>query len=320
MSSSVSRFEQIVCIDKIGLTPLGLDELQSFSRKGVICYPDSPASAAEIIERINDADCVLVSWDTRIGADALRAAPHLVYVGMCCSLYDERSANVDINTAKELGITVRGIRDYGDEGLVEFIIAELIYLFKGLGRHQWKVEPEELNGKKLGIVGFGKTGQMLAHTASHFGMEVRYYSRTRKPDLESKKIQYANLEALLGWADVISIHVPRNTEVLDAPSFSVIRHGSVLINTSLGQTFDVNAFLQWIETQDSYAILDADGVGRYREKFLKHDRIVLSDKVGGWTAQARQRLTEKVLCNIRTFLMEHGPGRLPTDELRRKPQ
>jgi lactate dehydrogenase-like 2-hydroxyacid dehydrogenase len=61
---------------------------------------------------------------------------------MCCSLYDERSANVDVKAAGEQGITVHGIRDYGDEGLVEFIFAELTYLFKGLGRHQWKTEPE----------------------------------------------------------------------------------------------------------------------------------------------------------------------------------
>jgi phosphoglycerate dehydrogenase-like enzyme len=309
MPLSRSSFEQIVCVDKTGLTPLGFDDLQSFSRHRVVCYSAPPANAAEIVDRIGGADCVLVSWDTQIGADALRAAPRLVYVGMCCSLYDERSANVDITAARELGITVRGIRDYGDEGLIEFIVAELIYLFKGLGRRQWKVEPEELGGKKLGIVGLGTTGRMLARTANHLGMEVRYYSRTRKPELESRMLQYAALDNLLGWADAISIHVPRNTEVLNAAAFSLIRPGAVLINTSLGPTFDVNAFLRWIETGEGYAILDADGVGLYREMFLKHERIILSDKVGGWTAQARQRLTEKVLDNIKTYLMEHGPVR-----------
>ena len=51
-------------------------------------------------------------------------------------LYDEKSANVDIETARNLGIEVKGVRDYGDEGTVEFIFAELITLFKGLGKNK----------------------------------------------------------------------------------------------------------------------------------------------------------------------------------------
>ena len=244
MTSNHSLFEQIVCVDKTGLTSWGMGELQNLSKAKIIRHSDSPSNDSEIIDRIKDADCVLVSWDTQISADVLRASPRLSCVGMCCSLYDERSANVDIKAAGELGIAVRGIRDYGDEGLVEFIFAELIYLFKGLGRHQWKTEPEELNGKKLGIIGFGRTGHMVAQTANHFGMQVRYYSRTRNPALESETLQYAALEPLLSWADVISIHVPKNTRVLDAAGFSLIRLGTVLINTSLGPTFEITSFLQ----------------------------------------------------------------------------
>ena len=171
-SSPPARFEQVVCVDQTGLTAQGLEELQRLSRRQIIQFADRPTSDSELITRLSSADCVLVSWNTHIGADVLRALPRLRYVGMCCSLYDERSANVDIPTARELGIAVRGIRDYGDEGVVEFIFGQLIYLLKGLGAHQWKEEPEELFGKKLGILGFGTTGQMVARTAQHFGMQV----------------------------------------------------------------------------------------------------------------------------------------------------
>jgi phosphoglycerate dehydrogenase-like enzyme len=306
MTSRISQFRQIVCVDQVGLTPSGIEELRGFSKEELIRHSIAPANNAEILSRIKDADCVLVSWDTQIGSEVLRGAPHLAYVGMCCSLYDERSANVDIGTARELGITVRGVRDYGDEGLVEFILAQLIYLFKGLGSHQWKPEPEELGGKKLAIVGFGKTGQLVARTAGHFGMEVRYYSRTRKPELESANLQYAELEALLPWADVVTIHVPRNTQVLDASGFSAIRPGTVLINTSLGPTFEVASFLRWISRCENFAILDGDGVGQLRDEFLRHPNIILSGKVAGWTEQARARLTTKVLDNIRTHLADNA--------------
>jgi len=90
---------------------------------------------------------------------------------MCCSLYDQKSANVDIEAARKLGIDVKGVRDYGDEGTVEFIFAQLIYLFKGLGKNQWGSEVTELKNKSVGIIGFGTLGQMVGKIAVHFGMQ-----------------------------------------------------------------------------------------------------------------------------------------------------
>jgi len=299
-----STFARIVCVDKTGLLPSGVEELKQYSRRRIICFEDAPADDAEIIRRIEGADCVLVSWDTQIREAVLRASPNLKYVGMCCSLYDDASANVDLAVARELGITVRGIRNYGDVGLVEFIFAELISLYKGLRKHQWGTEQEELTGKRLGIIGLGTTGEMVARTAACFGMHARYHSRTRKIDLETNELQYASLDALLEWADVISIHVPKRTKILDADAFARIGPRTILINTSLGPTFDIDSFQTWIDQPGNFAIMDADGVGDYRRAFATHERAILSDKVGGWTAQAKQRLTCKVLDNIREFLSD----------------
>jgi len=190
-------------------------------------------------------------------------------------------------------------------------------LFKGLGSHQWKAEPEELNGKNFGIIGFGRTGQMVARTANHFGMNVQYHSRTRKPHLESATLQYAELETLLASADIISIHVPRNTQVLDAEHFSRVRPGTVLINTSLGPTFEISSFLRWIAQAENYAILDGDGVGQHRKEFLQHPKIIVSDKVAGWTEQARERLTRKVLDNIRAYLADNESSERVNLKMRR---
>jgi lactate dehydrogenase-like 2-hydroxyacid dehydrogenase len=82
----------------------------------------------------------------------------LVYVEECI---ENISTNVDIETAKELGITVKGVRDYGDEGTIEFIISQLISLFKGIGKAQWRSESTELTGKSLGIIGLGTLDKWL---------------------------------------------------------------------------------------------------------------------------------------------------------------
>jgi len=297
-----AMFAQIVCVDDTRLTPEGIGALRRFSREEPRCYGNIPASEEETLARIGDADCLLVSWKTPITGRILRASRGLRYVGMCCSLYDPASANVDIGTAGELGIEVRGVRDYGDEGVVEFIFAELISLFKGLGDRQWGDEPVELTGRTLGIIGFGTTGRMVAEAALSFGMEVLYHSRTRKPALEGKRVCYAPLRELLSRADAVTTHLPRNTRLLDGEAFAAMKPGAVLINTSLGPTFDVPAFCDWIERGGCYAIFDADGAGGYAEDLARYSGVRIFGRSAGFTAEARLRLTEKVLGNIRSYL------------------
>ena len=94
-------------------------------------YPDIPASDDEIIARIGDADAVLLSYTSRINRYVLECCPNVKYIGMCCSLYSPESANVDIRYANERGITVTGIRDYGDEGVVEYVVSELVRCLHG---------------------------------------------------------------------------------------------------------------------------------------------------------------------------------------------
>lgn len=298
------KFEQIVFVDETGLVPEGYQELQRYSSKPIIKYTDYPSSEEQIIERIRTADCVLVSWNTPITASVINTAKHLKYIGMCCSLYDPSSANVDVEVAQANQISVKGVRDYGDEGVVEFIFAQLITLYKGLGGLQWGNEPTELKGKAIGIIGFGTVGQMVAKAARAFGMSVLYYSRTRRPETEDSEVSFATLSELLVKADVVSTHLPKGTYLLRSGEFEMMKPGSILINTSLGPTFNINAFLDWISQGDNYAIFDADGGSGLNASISNYSNVILSDKVAGWTVNARGRLTEKVIENIRDFIRQ----------------
>jgi lactate dehydrogenase-like 2-hydroxyacid dehydrogenase len=298
------KFNKIVCIDKTGLEPWAVEELKKYSKKPIEVFDDYPQNDNEIIQRIKDADCVLVSWNTQIGKEVIERCNQVKYIGMCCSLYDENSANVDIKTARVNNIEVRGVRDYGDEGVVEFIISELIRLLKGLGEYQWRNEPVELMQRKIGIIGMGTTGRMLAKRASAFGMKVYYFSRNRKLDIEKEGIDYLSLNELLKRTEIISIHLPKNTMILEKNEFSLFGNGKILINTSLGTPFQVPAFLEWIQRKENFAIYDEDGAGSYKKEFEKYPNIILSKKVAGWTKEARQRLSSKVLQNIEEFLNE----------------
>jgi len=296
-------FQKITIIDSCGLTKPVLEQIALLSKAPIIIHNDFPESDAEILKRIADSDCALVSWHTKVNAEVIRVAPNLKYIGMCCSLYDEKAANVDIAQARKQGIVVKGVRDYGDDGTLEFIFAELICLMKGLGKNRWQNENRELRGKSLGIIGMGTLGTMVARTAKHFGMNVFYYNRSRKHNLEAEGFQFLSLNELLATCDVISTHLPKNSIVMDVAEFKAKKKNSILVNTSIGLTFDKVAFVNWISADPtSFAIFDGPGIGEHSEEFSKYPNVIISDRSSGFTLEAQSRLSEKVLTNMREFL------------------
>lgn len=127
-------FQKIVAIEPVNLLPAAKECLHEFAKE-VVLYDSLPADDEEIIRRVGDADAALISYTTRMGRKAVTGCPNLRYIGMCCSLYEEKSANVDIAAAREKGIVVTGVKDYGDEGVVEYVISELVrYLARASAR------------------------------------------------------------------------------------------------------------------------------------------------------------------------------------------
>ncbi|WZL88658.1 NAD(P)-dependent oxidoreductase [Salinimicrobium sp. 3283s] len=295
------KFEKIVCVDYTKLEPWAMEELQELSEEKIGVYNNVPDSNEELLQRIGDADAVVVSWKTEIPEAVIRQSPNLKYIGMACSLYDDESANVAVNFAHSKGVTVTGIKDYGDPGVAEFIVSELIRLFHGLGKHQWQEMPVELTGKKIGIIGFGVTGQLLAKCLKPFEPKLYYYSRTRKKDLENG-ISYLPLQELLQTVDVISFHLPRNTVLLSSAEFDIFGTRKILINTSLGLPFEESAFQDWIKRERNFAIFDGDGKKELSEETEGLPRVITTDKSAGWAAETQRRLSEKVLQNVKDFL------------------
>ena len=172
-------FQKLVAIEPVSLVLSAEKALYSFADE-VVMYSDIPAGDNEIIARIGDADAVLLSYTSQINRYILERCPNVRYIGMCCSLYSPESANVDIRYANERGITVTGIRDYGDEGVIEYVVSELVRCLHGFGQKPWEGIPREITGLKVGIVGLGKSGGMIADAMKFFGADIAYYARSEK--------------------------------------------------------------------------------------------------------------------------------------------
>ena len=294
-------FKKLVAIEPVSLIPSAEKKLQDFAKE-VIMYDDIPSGDEEVASRIGDADAVLLSYTSRIGRAALEKCPNVRYIGMCCSLYSEESANVDIRTARELGIAVTGIRDYGDDGVVEFVVSELVRLLHGFGHYRWRTQAWELSGVKAGIIGLGRTGKMVADGLRFFGARVSYYGRNSKPEAESEGIYRKSLEELLKESDIIGTCLPRNTILLKEQEFNWLGKGKIFFNTSVGVTFDVAALKKWLEKEGNFYICDQVGMGEYASQLMNCERVIFRDRVAGHSAQCMERLSVKVIANAEAFL------------------
>lgn len=293
-------FQKLVAVGPVNLVPKAEEELFRYAKE-VTLYRDIPADEEEIIRRIGDADAVLVSYTSRIGRHVIESCPSIRYIGMCCSLYSEESANVDIACAREHGITVLGIRDYGDRGVVEFVLSELVRFLHGFDRPMLYDRPVEITGLRVGMVGFGVTGAMIGEMLQFMGAEVAYFSRSPKPEREKQGFTYRPLEELLRESQVVFACLNKNVILLHEREFEMMGEGKLLFNTSIGPAHDIPALAAWLDKEKNYFVCDTKGaIGD--DSLAEHPHVFCADVSAGMTRQAYELLSMKVLDNIRTFL------------------
>ncbi|MCI9105147.1 MAG: dihydrofolate reductase [Lachnospiraceae bacterium] len=299
-------FEKLVAIEPVSLIPSAQKELRRYA-KNVVLYEDIPGSEEEIVKRIGDADGVLVSYTSQLRQSVLEQCPNVRYIGMCCSLYSEASANVDIAYARERGIQVLGIRDYGDRGVVEYVLYQLIRILHGFDFPLWEEEPLELTHLPVGIIGLGVSGGMVADALKMMGAQVSYYSRTRKPEKEAAGMEYLPLNELLAKNRVVITCLNKNVILLHEEQFQSLGNKKILMNTSIGTASDTKALAAWLESEENLYCCDTEAaVGDASGELLTKENVICMRTSVGRTKQAFELLSEKVLDNLQTFLAGDG--------------
>ena len=290
----------------VSLIPIAEKQLHTFAKE-VILYQDIPKDNNEICRRIGDADAVLISYTSIISKEVLQQCHNLKYIGMCCSLYSPESANVDINYAQQRGITVTGIRDYGDEGVVEYVISELVKCLHGFGTNAdgteikpWNGMPEEITGLHCGIVGLGKLGGMIADALSFFGANINYFARSEKEEATKKGYQFLSLHELMKQSDVVICSLNKNTVLLYKEEFENLGKHKIMFNVGLSPSWEIEPFEQWLS--DGGNLLLCDSIGALGNKdLLNYPNVRCMNVSSGMTRQAFERLSEKVIQNLSEY-------------------
>ena len=295
-------FKKLVAIEPINIFYIHKNKLNDIANK-VILYQDIPDSDEEIIKRIDDSDCVLLSYTSRINSYVLERCKNIKYIGMCCSLYSKESANVDIVTAEKLGITVTGVRDYGDNGVAEYVIHELVEFLQGYKGFYWDNIGHEITGLKCGVIGLGTSGTLIAKTLKFFEADVSYFSRTRKEHLEKElNITYKDLNNLCKESDAIFLALNKNVLLLQKEQFALMTGKRILFNTSIGPGFNVEALKEWLKEENHYFFGDTLATAGDNDIWELNNTFTINRSSGGKTYQAYLRLGEKVLNNIYEYL------------------
>ena len=298
-------FKKIVIIEPINMLDVHKKILNEYALE-VVAYDSIPTSDDEKIKRIADADCLLVSYTSSIDEYVINKAPNLKYIGMCCSLYSKESANVDITAAELKGITVKGIRDYGDAGVAEYIIYELVKFLEGYDGLKWDSYAHEITNLKCGVVGLGTSGTLIARTLKFFNADVSYYSRTRKEQLEKEYgFKYKDLNTLCSESEAIFLALNKNVFLLTEEQFKLMSGKRILFNTSIGPGFDVLALEEWLKDENHFFF--GDTLSTIGDEKLWHlpNTYTINRSAGGKSYEAYYRLGEKVLNNIKEYISKH---------------
>lgn len=295
-------FNKLVIIEKINIPDIHIEKLNAVAKE-VIYFKDLPNSDEEIINRINDADAVLLSYTSYINKNILENCKNIKYIGMCCSLYSASSANVDILTASKLGITVKGVRDYGDEGVAEYVIHELVGFLQGYKGYKWDNIGHEITGLKCGVIGLGTSGTLIAKTLKFFKADVSYYSKTRKEALENEfGFTYKDLNTLCSDSEAILLALNKNVLLLQKEQFDLMKDKCILFNTSIGPGFDTLALSEWLKNEKHFFFGDTLATIGDKSLWDLPNTFTINRSSGGNTYQAFHRLGDKVLNNIYEYL------------------
>lgn len=229
-----------------------------FDKFGKVTVFDN-ISKNDLLHIVCDFDAILCN-KTIIDKEVLSKASNLKFIGTFATGYN----NIDIEYAKEKGVTVCNAPSYSTNAVAQQVITYILMHYTKVAEYNdfvktggWINSPtfsplvfstDEVFGKNLGIVGFGEIGQTVAHIALALGMNVKVYTRTKR---EFQSVQFVDFEELLKISDVITLHCPlteQTKNLMNEKSFSLMKDGAFFVNTSRGGTVCEEALLNALKS------------------------------------------------------------------------
>ena len=279
----------------------------------LVFYPRS--NPEEIIERIGDSDAVLLN-KINITEEILGACPKLKYIGVQATGYNV----IDLDACRRHGVTVTNVPSYSTSGVAQLTFAYISEFACGTALHSssvmsgdwckspdfcyWKKTLLELDGKTLGIFGYGSIGSRVAKIGKAYGMKIIACTRTPKEEIENP----VDFDTLMEKSDFITLHAPLTDStrgIINARSLGLMKKSAYLINTARGPL---------VNESDVRAALENGTISGYAcdvvsEEPMKNDNPLLgapncliTPHIAWAATETRQRLLDAVVDNLKSYL------------------
>jgi len=248
----------------------------------------------ENVAKFKDYEIISCFINSQLSKEVLEKLPNLKFIATRSTGFD----HLDLNVCKAKGVLVANVPGYGSHTVAEYTFGLLICLVRKIYDAYHRVREtgnfdltglkgRELFNKTLGVIGTGRIGINVIKIANGFGMKVIAYDKYPNDELEQQlDFEYISFEELLKQADIITLHVPYNTEthhLLNKNNISLIKTGAYVINTSRGGVIETEALYQALKSgQIAGAALDVleeeEGVKEEQELLVK-GKIAESEKL-----------------------------------------
>ena len=277
-----------------------------------------PRDEALIAARMAGAELVFTN-KTPITRAAIDACPRLRFIGILATGYNV----VDCAYAREKGIPVSNVPAYGTASVSQFSIALLLELCHHIGHHDravhegrwercadwcfWDYPLIELEGKTMGIIGFGRIGQAEGRVARALGMRVLAHD-LHPTDAGRELAAYVDLDTLYARADVISLHcnlTPENTGMICAASIEKMKDGVLIVNNARGPLINEADLAAALESgKVAGAALDVVSTEPIRgdNPLLHAKNCILTPHISWAPIESRQRIMDCTVENAKAFL------------------
>jgi len=276
----------------------------------------------EVVPRARGAQVVLTN-KTVLDRGALERLPELRFVAVLATGYNV----VDVDAARERGIRVSNVPEYGTDSVAQHTVALLLELTQRVGEHDaavrsgewqrspdfsfWHRPPLELAGLTCGVVGFGRIGRRVADLAHALGMRVVATGRPGGAPARAPAWQpfaWRDLDQLCAEADVVTLHCPLtadNAGFVDDGLLGRMKRGALLLNTARGLLVDEAALARALRAGTiAGAALDVVSSEPIRpdNPLLGAPNLILTPHLAWASLAARRRLMRTVVANVRAFL------------------
>lgn len=255
----------------------------------------------EIVDLASDMDGLIAGTES-LNSNVIPKLKNLKVISRCGAGLD----NVDLMTAEKLGIKVFNTPDAPTQAVAELTLGLILDCLRHISQADREIRHEKwykpmgqlLEGKTVGIIGYGRIGKAVAKLIQSFNVKILVYDIIKFT--ETAEVKSVSFDDLVSNSEIISLHMPANKDcIIDSNAIAKMKTGAYLINAARGGLVDENALYEALKSGKlAGAGIDVFEKEPYQGKLIELDNIILTSHIGSYAKESRILMEKQAIENL----------------------